>query len=59
MFAAQAGIAIDNARLTEQLRREQDRLRASEESFRLAFDGAGVGMTMISLGAHDRGRFLA
>src|SRR4051812_33348635 len=39
MFATQAGIAIDNARLSE-------RLRASEASFRLAFDGAAVGMTM-------------
>jgi diguanylate cyclase (GGDEF)-like protein/PAS domain S-box-containing protein len=58
MFAAQAGIAIDNARLTEQLRVEQDRLRASEQSFRLAFDGAGVGMTMIGLTGPDRGRFL-
>jgi len=58
MFAAQAGIAIDNARLTEQLRLEQDRLRASEQSFRLAFDGAGVGMTMIGLLEPDQGRFL-
>jgi diguanylate cyclase (GGDEF)-like protein/PAS domain S-box-containing protein len=58
MFAAQAGIAIDNARLTERLRLEQDRLRASEQSFRLAFDGAGVGMTMIGLTGEERGRYL-
>jgi diguanylate cyclase (GGDEF)-like protein/PAS domain S-box-containing protein len=65
MFASQAGIAIDNARLTEQLHaeqallvREQQRLRASEEAFRLAFDGAGVGMSMISLDPADAGRFL-
>jgi diguanylate cyclase (GGDEF)-like protein/PAS domain S-box-containing protein len=51
MFATQAGIAIDNARLTE-------RLRASEASFRLAFDGAAVGMTMTSLDPRDPGRFL-
>jgi PAS domain-containing protein len=58
MFAAQAGIAIDNARLTERLRLEQDRLRASEQSFRLAFDGAGVGMTMVGLTGDERGRYL-
>jgi diguanylate cyclase (GGDEF)-like protein/PAS domain S-box-containing protein len=51
MFATQAGIAIDNARLTEHL-------RASEASFRLAFDGAAVGMTMTSLDPRDPGRFL-
>jgi len=51
MFAVQAGIAIDNARLTEQL-------HASEEGFRLAFDGAGTGMSMISLDPADRGRYL-
>ncbi len=51
MFATQAGIAIDNARLTEQL-------NVSEQSFRLAFEGAGIGMTMISLDAADPGRFL-
>jgi hypothetical protein len=44
MFAAQAAIAIDNARLhwalrrsVSELEREQQALRASEESFRLAF----------------------
>jgi len=51
MFATQGGIAIDNARLSE-------RLRASEASFRLAFDGAAVGMTMTSLDPRDPGRFL-
>jgi diguanylate cyclase (GGDEF)-like protein/PAS domain S-box-containing protein len=62
MFATQAGIAIENARLTEQLQaehellvREQQRLKASEEAFRLAFDGAAVGMSMIDL---EAGRFL-
>ncbi len=51
MFATQAGIAVDNARLAE-------RLRASEQSFRLAFDGAAVAMTMTSLDPRDPGRFL-
>jgi diguanylate cyclase (GGDEF)-like protein/PAS domain S-box-containing protein len=51
MFATQAGIAVDNARLAE-------RLRASEESFRLAFDGAFIGMTMTSVDPRDPGRFL-
>jgi diguanylate cyclase (GGDEF)-like protein/PAS domain S-box-containing protein len=51
MFATQAGIAIDNAQLSEQL-------SASEEAFRLAFDGAGIGMTLISLDAAEPGRFL-
>jgi len=51
MFAVQAGTAIDNARLTEQL-------HASEEGFRLAFEGAGTGMSMISLDPTDPGRFL-
>jgi diguanylate cyclase (GGDEF)-like protein/PAS domain S-box-containing protein len=51
MFAAQAGIAIDNARLTE-------RLRTSEEAFRLAFEGAGIGMAMVDLSPAAHGRFL-
>jgi diguanylate cyclase (GGDEF)-like protein/PAS domain S-box-containing protein len=51
MFAAQAGVAIDNARLAEQL-------YASEEAFRLAFEGASTGMSMISLDPSDPGRFL-
>jgi diguanylate cyclase (GGDEF)-like protein/PAS domain S-box-containing protein len=49
MFAAQAGIAINNARLSEALEVERQRLHASEESFRLAFDGAGIGMALLSL----------
>lgn len=51
ILAAQAGIAIDNACLAEQL-------RAGEEILRLAFDGAGIGMALISLAAHDYGRYL-
>ncbi|MEV6923218.1 PAS domain S-box protein [Dactylosporangium sp. NPDC051485] len=49
MLAAQAGIAIDNANLVEALQRERQHLAASEEAFRLAFDGAGSGMAMIGL----------
>ena len=51
MFATQAGIAINNARLT-------DRLRASEEVLRQAFDGAGSGMAVIGLHLGDAGRFV-
>jgi diguanylate cyclase (GGDEF)-like protein/PAS domain S-box-containing protein len=58
MFAAQAGIAIDNALLTERLRREHERVRASEESLTLAFTGADVGMAMLALGPDDAGQFL-
>ena len=58
MFAAQAGIAIDNARLTEQLRLDHERLRASEESLSLAFEGSDVGMAMIEVGSGATGRFL-
>jgi len=49
MFAAQAGVAINNARLAEALELERQRLAASEESFRLAFDGAGIPMALVSL----------
>ena len=34
------------------------RLRASEEHFRVAFDNAPIGMSMISLAPEDRGRYL-
>jgi diguanylate cyclase (GGDEF)-like protein/PAS domain S-box-containing protein len=49
MFAAQAGVAINNARLSEALEVERQRLAASEASFRLAFDGAGIPMALVSL----------
>jgi diguanylate cyclase (GGDEF)-like protein/PAS domain S-box-containing protein len=51
MFAAQAGMAIENARLSDQL-------QASQEAFRLAFEGAGNGMALLSLSAVDRGRYV-
>jgi len=58
MFAVQAGIAVDNARLTQQLHEEQQRLRVSEEAFRLTFDGSGMGMAMVSLAPGEVGRYL-
>src|SRR4051794_1262911 len=49
MFAVQAAIAIDNARLTEALRAEERRLAASERAFRVAFESAPVGMSVLDL----------
>ena len=43
MFAVQAAIAIDNARLTEALHAEQRRLASSERAFRVAFESAKRG----------------
>lgn len=51
MFATQAGIAIDNARLMA-------RVRASEESFRLAFENAPIGMSIVDFSPEGAGRFL-
>jgi diguanylate cyclase (GGDEF)-like protein/PAS domain S-box-containing protein len=51
MYATQAGIAIDNARLVA-------RVRASEESFRLAFENAPVGMSLVDFTPETSGRFL-
>ncbi len=65
MFAAQAAIAVDNARLrtetllaVSRLEQEQRALRASEESFRQAFENAPSGMAMTSLLPDDRGKLL-
>jgi diguanylate cyclase (GGDEF)-like protein/PAS domain S-box-containing protein len=49
MFAVQAAIAIDNARLAEALRAEQRQLAASERAFRVAFEMAPVGMSVVDL----------
>ncbi len=46
MYAVQAGIAIDNAGLTAQLRAESEALRESEEMFRRAFEDAPIGMSI-------------
>ncbi|WP_202805745.1 diguanylate cyclase domain-containing protein [Actinopolymorpha alba] len=65
MFAAQAAIALDNARLhaevlttMDRLEREHQALRASEESFRQAFEYAPSGMAVASLRAQDDRRLL-
>ncbi|WP_188940033.1 diguanylate cyclase [Nakamurella endophytica] len=50
VLAVQAGIAIDNARLTE-------RLRLREELFRLAFDGAGTGIAILGATGDGAGRY--
>lgn len=51
MFATQAAIAIDNAQL-------MTRVRASEESFRLAFENAPFGMSIVDFAEGTAGRFL-
>jgi len=51
ILAVQAGIAIDNARMAEQL-------RAGEKLFRWAFDGAGTGMALISTAPGKYGRYV-
>jgi diguanylate cyclase (GGDEF)-like protein/PAS domain S-box-containing protein len=57
MFAVQAALAIDNARLTEALHTEQRRLQASEAAFRLTFEAAPVGMAVVDM-RDEPGRFL-
>ncbi len=52
MFAVQAAIAIDNARLAEALRAEERQLAASERAFRVAFEAAPVGMSVVDLHDH-------
>jgi diguanylate cyclase (GGDEF)-like protein/PAS domain S-box-containing protein len=63
MFSQQAGIAIGNARLRAEmqralvrLEREQSILRASEESFRQAFEYAPSGMAITELHGAQRGK---
>ncbi|MFG2841259.1 diguanylate cyclase domain-containing protein [Streptomyces zaomyceticus] len=64
-YAFQAGIAISNARLKSnmqralvRLEREQQALRASEESFRQAFDYAPGGFAIVEMGGDRHGRML-
>ncbi|MBC2907918.1 diguanylate cyclase CdgB [Streptomyces cupreus] len=65
MYAFQAAIAISNARLRAnmqralvRLEREQQALRASEESFRQAFEYAPSGMAIAEMGGDQHGRIL-
>ena len=65
MYAFQAGIAISNARLRAnmqralvRLERDQQALRASEESFRQAFEYAPSGMAIAELGGDQHGKLL-
>ncbi|MER8041909.1 diguanylate cyclase CdgB [Streptomyces sp. NPDC094032] len=65
MYASQSGIAISNARLRSnmqralvRLEREQQALRASEESFRQAFEYAPSGMAIAEMGGDQHGRLL-
>ncbi|MEU0127572.1 diguanylate cyclase CdgB [Streptomyces sp. NPDC006289] len=65
MYASQAAIAISNARLRAnmqralvRLEREQQALRASEESFRQAFEYAPSGMAIAEMGGDQNGRLL-
>ncbi|MGI5196424.1 diguanylate cyclase CdgB [Streptomyces sp. CA-288835] len=64
-YAFQAAIAISNARLRAnmqralvRLERDQQTLRASEESFRQAFEYAPAGMVIAEMGGEQHGRIL-
>ncbi|MBL1095319.1 diguanylate cyclase CdgB [Streptomyces coffeae] len=65
MYAFHAAIAIGNARLRAnmqrallRLERDQQALRASEESFRQAFEYAPSGMAIAEMGGDQHGRLL-
>ncbi|ONK13517.1 diguanylate cyclase CdgB [Streptomyces sp. MP131-18] len=65
LYASQAAIAISNARLRGnmqraliRLEREQQALRASEESFRQAFEYAPSGMAIAEVGGENHGRLI-
>ncbi|MFR9722672.1 diguanylate cyclase CdgB [Streptomyces sp. MS19] len=65
LYASQAAIAISNARLRGnmqralvRLEREQQALRASEESFRQAFEYAPSGMAIAEVGSDNPGRLI-
>ncbi|MGW1067454.1 diguanylate cyclase domain-containing protein [Streptomyces aureus] len=64
-YALQASISISNARLRTNMQRalvrqerEQQALRASEESFRQAFEYAPTGMAIAEMGSDSHGRIL-
>ncbi|TDD21015.1 PAS domain S-box protein, partial [Kribbella turkmenica] len=58
IFATQAGLAIEKARLTDQLLAEKARLEASETTFRMVFEGAGNGMATVAFDGPESGRIL-
>lgn len=65
MYASQSATAIGNAKLRAnmqralvRLEREQQALRASEESFRQAFEYAPSGMAIAEMGGDQHGRLL-
>lgn len=65
MYAFQSSIAISNARLRAnmqralvRLEREQQALRASEESFRQAFEYAPSGMAIAEMGGDQSGKLI-
>ncbi|MGW7515112.1 diguanylate cyclase CdgB [Streptomyces sp. NPDC054796] len=65
MYSFQAAIALTNARLRSnmqralvRLEREQSALRASEESFRQAFEYAPSGMAVAEMGGDQHGRLI-
>lgn len=58
MFAIQAGIAIDNARLVAELRRERDRLGASEAAYRFLFTESAAATGVVSLAPPALGTIL-
>jgi diguanylate cyclase (GGDEF)-like protein/PAS domain S-box-containing protein len=65
MYAFQAAVAITNARLRAnmqralvRLEREQQAMRASEESFRQAFEYAPSGMAIAEMGGDQHGRLI-
>jgi diguanylate cyclase (GGDEF)-like protein/PAS domain S-box-containing protein len=65
MYAFQSAVAISNARLRSnmqralvRLEREQQALRASEESFRQAFEYAPSGMAIAEMGGDHQGRLI-
>ncbi|RKN09706.1 diguanylate cyclase CdgB [Streptomyces radicis] len=65
LYASQAAIAVSNARLRGnmqralvRLERDQQALRASEESFRQAFEYAPSGMAIAEVGGEANGRLI-
>ncbi len=65
LYTTQAAIALSNARLRAnmqralvRLEREQQALRASEESFRQAFEYAPSGMAVAEMGGDQHGRLM-